>query len=125
QSMLDSTYAAELAKVGDGPAKDKGIRVGEVVARDLLAIRAGDGSATPVPPFVAGSNPGDYRLTPPNFPAPAFTTWGQVTPFVLGRGDQARPGPPPALTSDAYAAALNEVKSLGSATSTTRTPAQT
>ncbi|HEY2327973.1 MAG TPA: vanadium-dependent haloperoxidase, partial [Gaiellaceae bacterium] len=33
--------------------------------------------------------------------------------------------PPPALTSDAYAAAINEVQSLGSATSTTRTAEQT
>jgi membrane-associated phospholipid phosphatase len=125
QSMLDSAYAAELAKVGDGPAKDKGIRVGELVARDLLAIRAGDGSATPPPPFVAGSNPGDYRSTLPNFPAPAFTTWGQVTPFVLDRGDQFRPAQPPALTGTGYATALNEVESLGSASSTTRTEKQT
>ena len=50
---------------------------------------------------------------------------GQVTPFVLDRGDQFRPAPPPALTQDAYAAALNEVKSLGSAASTTRTADQT
>jgi PAP2 superfamily len=125
QSTLDADFAAELVRVPDGPARDTGIRVGDQVARDLLAIRADDGSSAPAPPFVAGTNPGDYRPTPPNFPAPAFTTWGQVTPFVLGRGDQFRPGPPPALTSDAYAAALNEVKSLGSATSTTRTPAQT
>src|SRR4029077_7238571 len=105
----DSAYTAELAKVGDGPAKDKGLRVGELVARDLLAIRAGDGSATPAPPFVAGSNPGDYRSTPPNLPAPAFTTWGQVTPFVLDRGDQFRPAPPPPLTGRGAPTALTEV----------------
>jgi membrane-associated phospholipid phosphatase len=79
----------------------------------------------PAPPFVAGTNPGEYRPTPPNFPAPAFTAWGRVTPFVLVRGDQFRPAPPPAVTSGAYAAGLNEVKSLGSATSSTRTPEQT
>ena len=110
QSIVDADYAAELAKVPDGPAKDKGVRVGEQVAADLLAIRASDGSNVAPPPFVAGTNPGDYRSTPPNFPAPVFTTWGQVTPFVLDRGDQFRPAPPPALTSDAYAAAINEVR---------------
>ena len=125
QSVLDADYAAELARVPDGPAKDKGIRLGELVARDLLAIRANDGSDVTPPPFVAGSDPGDYRPTPPNFPAPVFTAWGQVTPFVLERGDQFRPAPPPALTSDAYAAAIDEVQSLGSATSTSRTPEQT
>ena len=93
--------------------------------RDLLAIRADDGSTVVPPPFVPGTNPGDYRPTPPNLPTPVFTTWGQVTPFVLDSGDQFRPAPPPALTSHAYAAAINEVQSLGSATSTTRTADQT
>ena len=125
QSSLDSDYAAELALVPNGPAKAMGIRLGEQVATDLLAARANDGSAVIPSPFVAGTNPGDYRSTPPNFPSPVFRTWGQGTPFVLQRGDQFRPAPPPALTSDAYAAAINEVQSLGSATSTTRTAEQT
>jgi membrane-associated phospholipid phosphatase len=125
QAILDQDYAAELAQVQDGPAKDKGIDLGEQVAGELLAIRANDGSNVPAPPFVAGTNPGDYRSTPPNFPAPVFTTWGAVTPFVLDRGDQFRPAPPPPLTSDAYASAINEVQSLGSASSTTRTAEQT
>jgi membrane-associated phospholipid phosphatase len=125
QTMIDTDYATELAKVADGPAKDAGIRLGDEVAADLLAIRTADGSNATAPPFVPGANPGDYQSTPPNFPTPVFTTWGQVTPFVLDRGDQFRPAPPPPLTSDAYAAAINEVESLGSATSTTRTAEQT
>jgi hypothetical protein len=125
QSSLDAAYTAELAKVATGPAKDEGIRLGQQVATDLLAIRANDGSSVIPPPFIAGTNPGNYRPTPPNLPTPVFTTWGRVTPFVLDSGDQFRPAPPPALTSDAYAASINEVESLGSATSTTRTPEQT
>ena len=125
QTSIDADYAAELAKVAGGPAKDKGIRLGEQVAGDLLAIRANDGSNATPPPFIPGTDAGDYRPTPPNFPTPVFTTWGQVTPFVLDRGDQFRPAPPPALTSDTYAAAINEVESLGSSTSTTRTAEQT
>ena len=57
QSTIDAQYAAELAKVEDGPAKDKGVRVGELVANDLLAIRANDGSNVTPPPFVAGTIP--------------------------------------------------------------------
>jgi len=125
QTVVDADYAAELAKVPNGPAKDKGVRLGEQVATDLLAVRANDRSNLTAPPFVPGTNPGDYRATPPNFPTPAFTTWGQVTPFVLDSGNQFRPAPPPALTSDDYAAAINEVQSLGSAASTTRTAEQT
>jgi hypothetical protein len=125
QSVLDADYASELAKVADGPAKEQGVKLGEQVAADLLAIRANDGSNVAPPPFVPGASPGDFRPTPPNFPTPVFTTWGQVTPFVLDGASQFRPAPPPALTSDAYADAINEVQSLGSATSTTRTPEQT
>jgi membrane-associated phospholipid phosphatase len=122
---IAAEYAAELAQVPDGTAKAGGVLLGDRTASDLLAIRAQDGSSVPPPPFVPGTNPGDFRPTPPNLPAPVFTTWGQVTPFVLDRGDQFRPPPPPVLTSNAYAAAIDEVESLGSATSTTRTPEQT
>jgi PAP2 superfamily protein len=125
QPTLDGDYTAELAQVPDGPAKEKGIELGETVASDLLSIRANDGSSITPPPFVDGTNPGDYRRTPPDFPTPVFTTWGQVTPFVLRHGDQFRPDPPPPLTSTAYADAINEVETLGSATSATRTPEQT
>jgi len=128
QSALDADYAAELAKVANGSAKDQGVKLGEQVATDLLAIRANDGSNLTPPPFVPGTAPGDFNpaLTqPPNFPAPVFIGWSQVTPFVLDSGNQFRPAPPPPLSSHAYAAAINEVQSLGSATSTTRTPEQT
>jgi len=125
QTTIDATYGTELANVPDGPAKDQGVRLGNQLATDLLAIRTNDGSNVTPAPFVPGTAPGDYQPTPPNFPTPVFTTWGQVTPFVLDSGNQFRPAPPPALTSDAYAAAINEVQSLGSATSTTRTTEQT
>ena len=125
QSLLDTDYAMELAQVASGVTRDEGVRVGNAVAAALLADRADDGSSVPAPPFVAGTDPGNYRSTPPNFPAAVFTTWGQVAPFVLARADQFRPAAPPALASAAYAAAINEVQSLGSATSMTRTPEQT
>jgi membrane-associated phospholipid phosphatase len=125
QDVVDADYVAEISQVADGSAKAKGTQLGEQVAGRLLAIRANDGSNLTSPPFVAGTDPGDYRPTPPNFPAPVFTTWGQVTPFVLDRANQFRPAPPPPLTSDAYATAINEVQGLGSATSTTRTAEQT
>jgi predicted lipoprotein with Yx(FWY)xxD motif len=125
QQTLDAAYAAELARVAAGPARDEGVRIGEQVARDLLAVRASDGSQASPPPFAPGADPGAYRPTPPNFAAPVFTSWGQVTPFVLDRGDQFRPAPPPAVSSDAYTAALEEAQSLGAANSTTRSAGQT
>jgi membrane-associated phospholipid phosphatase len=122
---LDQQLAAELTLIPDGQAKEHGIEVGDRVASLLLAARADDGSAASPAPFVAGGQPGDYRPTPPNFPQPVFTAWGDVTPFVLRSGAQFRPAPPPALTSAEYAQALNEVKSLGQDSSTTRTPDET
>ncbi len=48
-----------------------------------------------------------------------------MTPFVLQDPGQFRPAPPPALTSAAYAQTINEVKSLGQDTSTSRSADQT
>jgi PAP2 superfamily len=125
KAALDQQLADELATIPDGAGKQQGIQVGQAAAARLLAIRANDGSAATPPPYVPGNQPGNYQLTPPDFAAPVFTNWGNVTPFVLDNAAQFRPGPPPALISRAYADALNEVKSLGQDTSTTRTPEQT
>src|SRR5256886_7690119 len=125
KAALDQQIASELATIPNGAGKQQGIQVGQAVAARLIAIRANDGSAATPQPFVPGNQPGNYRPTPPKFPAPVFTNWGNVTPFVLNDAAQFRPDPPPALTSQAYAQALNEVKSLGQNTSTTRTPDQT
>ncbi len=125
KAALDQLLASELAAIPDGAGKQQGIQVGQAVAARLISMRATDGSAATPQPFVAGNQPGNYRLTPPKFAAPVFTNWSNVTPFVLNNAAQFRPGPPPALTSQAYAQAINEVKSLGQNTSTTRTPDQT
>ena len=122
---LDQMLATELAAIPDGQGKQQGIKVGATVAKRLVSLRSTDGSAVTPPPFVPGTKPGDYRPTPPNFPAPVFTNWGSIRPFVLESGRQFRPGPPPAITSAAYARALNQVESLGQDTSTTRTADET
>src|SRR5713226_1163108 len=125
KAALDQQLASELATIPDGAGKQQGIQVGQAVAARLITVRTDDGSATTLLPFVPGNQPGDYQLTPPKFAAPVFTTWDNVTPFVLNNAAQFRPGPPPAVTSQADAQALNEVESLGQNTSTTRTPEQT
>ena len=48
-----------------------------------------------------------------------------MRPLLLDSPSQFRPGPPPALTSQTYTEDFNEVKAVGSATSTVRTPQQT
>jgi hypothetical protein len=122
RSALDAELQQSLAQIPDGRDKTEGIRIGQTVADQILALRSGDGSNAQPIPYVFGNDPGDYQSTPPNFPPqPQFTHWPFVTPFALKRADQFRPGAPPALTSDAYADASNEVESLGVANSTTAT----
>jgi PAP2 superfamily len=125
KAALDQQLTSELATIPGGAGKQQGIQVGQTIAARLIAIRANDGSTATLQPFAPGNQPGNYQLTPPKFVAPVFTNWSNVTPFVLNNAAQFRPGPPPAVTSQAYAQALNEVKSLGQNTSTTRTPEET
>jgi hypothetical protein len=124
-SIADSQLATELAAIPASRAKNQGLAIGRAVAARLLAIRSADGSARTPPAFVPGTNPGDYQLTPPNFPAPVFTGWGSITPFVIKSGSQFRPQAPPPVTSAAYKKSLAVTESLGQDTSTTRTPDQT
>jgi len=124
-AALDADLAVSLSQVPDGRAKDQGIRVGEEAAAAILTLRSDDGSAATPIPFVPGTNPGDYQLTPPAFVQPVFTHWPFVQPFALRSANQFRPAPPPALTSPTYTASFNEVKSLGLASSATRSADQT
>lgn len=125
QASLDIELQQDLAALSDDERKAQGIAVGQAVASQLLAARSSDGANVPPPAHVAGTQPGDYQLTPPNFAHADFTQWARVTPFALERADKFHPGPPPELTSDTYTEVFNEVKRLGFFSSTTRTPEQT
>ncbi len=123
KTSLDMQLQQSLAQIADGQNKTDGIAIGVMVADRILTLRGNDGSNAPPIPYVFGSAPGDYQSTPPNFPAqPQFTNWSHVTPFSLKSANQFRPGPPPALTSEEYSDAFNEIKSLGIANSVTATP---
>ena len=124
QANLDAAYALSLSQIPDGASKTDGISLGESVAAAILALRSSDGSTTALP-YTQAPAPGIWQPTPLAFAPAAFVAWGNVTPFTLKRGSQFRADGPPALTSARYAADFNEVKSLGSANSTTRTPEQT
>ena len=125
RSGADDLLRTELAAVPDGDAKQDGVVVGQAAAAQLLMLRAADGATATSTPFAPGTQPGDYRPTPPKLAAPMYTNWGSVAPFVLNSGSQFRPPAPPAVTSAAYASALTEVESLGRDSSTTRSADQT
>jgi hypothetical protein len=109
-----------LTRIPESPAKAAGIEVGERAANAILEARAGDG-AKPTEPYRPVAKPGVYVLTT----MPVAPHWGKRKPWLLETGDQFRPGPPPALTSETWTRDYNEVKALGAEESTKRTPDQT
>ncbi len=112
-ASLGATYQQYLLDHGL-PADDPGVAVGAAAAAGIIALRACDGSFPPAfPPFIGGTNPGEWRPTPPAF-APMLAPWiGGVTPFAMTRPSQFRAEPHPALTHWKYAKDYNEVKRLG------------
>ena len=122
-TILDPARTTSLAMISDGTSETAGVAIGEGVAGLLIAQRADDGFRAPV------------TYTPPNTPipgvwiptgaAPVGPYLGLMRPFALDSADVFRPKSPPALSSKKWARDYNEVKEIGSSTSTTRTAEQT
>jgi hypothetical protein len=128
-ASVEADYAAALAGVPPGKARDRGLAAGHAAATAMLAARAGDGSDTTMvdPTYPEGTAPGEYRFTP-GTPFVFLPHWGDVTPFALASSAQFTPAPPYGLNTPQYAADLNEIKRLGGDGVTTpsdRTPRQT
>jgi hypothetical protein len=121
---LDGQYAASLAAIPDGLAKQGGIAVGETAAWAMIAARTADGRFGP-PGFPVGSAPGQWRPVLPAFVNDPNAWVARVEPFLIRRASQFRSAGPYDLDSRRYAREFEEVKQLGSATSTTRTADQT
>ena len=118
-ASLDASRAASLSAIPNGSAKDDGIKVGEIAADIILALRANDGSSAVVP-YTPGTRPGDWQPTPPAFAPALLPGWGQVTTFGIKNGAQFRSSPPPAIHTGKYARDYNEVKEVGHVNSTER-----
>ena len=123
---LQPIYDGYVASLPDVPvgARAAGERVGKTAAAVMVAARTGDGRFGTAPvlyPEAAGV----WRPTWPNF-APDPAPWiGNVLPFLVPSAEMLRTEGPNPITSRAYARDYNEIKAIGSLTSTTRTPDQT
>jgi hypothetical protein len=124
-----AAYDALLQQqLGDKPNgfQRMGVKTGARVAAAVLAWRQNDGWIVPsFPPYTQPLLPGRWQPTPPANSAATFTHVQQATPLAMVSSTQFLPVAPPTLTSERYAADLNEVKLLGKSDSTTRTPEQT
>ena len=117
---LDATLAAALAAIADPDAKSKGIELGRKAAAGIIALRADDGTNAPES-YRPVTAPGVYVPTA----MPIESTSGKMTPWAMSTGAQFRPAPPPALNSEVWTRDLNEIREIGSSTSTRRSAEQT
>jgi len=120
QAAIDADYQAALRSLPDGRAKSDGIAVGDQAASAIVAACADDGAVAPNT-YRPYTTPGVYVPTT----SPAVPHRGKRRPWVMTSGDQFRPGPPPALTSDVWKRDFDEIKALGGMNSSKRTPDQT
>ncbi len=111
---LDKT----MLQAGTGADIAAGAQLGKAAAAAVLAKRAGDGS-NGSQAYVEGTQPGQYRFTPP-FNFAAAPHWRHVTPFALTSAAQFRTAPAPALSSEHYRRDFDEVRRVGGKASTQR-----
>lgn len=128
----DNLLQASLLDIEESEVKSLGIQIGKDAAAAVLTKRQND----VLPGFASypqGTLPGEYRSTLPFAVAnPVWPDnsvygqdWGETEPFGTLTGDQFRPEPPHEIDSPDYTADYNEVKILGSNSSTVRSPEQT
>jgi hypothetical protein len=121
-ATFDAALQARLAGIQPWRAA-AGIPVGHRAAREIIEWRAHDGSDQPAPAWSLPPFPGLWQ--PTSTQATQLANFGDFEPFALLTSTQYLPDPPPILTSALYATDVEEVRALGSAASTVRTPEQT
>ena len=124
QALFDATLTASLAQVPTGSAATSGVAFGRQVGDAIIALRVHDGWDKYVD-YSPVNDPGHWQLTGPAYAPALDPQWATLQPWAMSSSDQFAPPGPPALNSATWAAALNEVESLGAANSTTRTADQT
>jgi hypothetical protein len=125
KSVFDADLNSWLGSIPNSKSESMGIALGKVVAAGCVDQRANDGS-TAMMNYTLTDAPGHHQPDPlhsnQGFLGP---DWGDVKTFAIKNLASFDIPPPPAMNSPEYAAAFNEVKSLGDINSTTRTAEQT
>jgi len=123
EAWADDLYDGWFSTNTLNAALTNGLNIGWQAAVLTVDSRNDDGSSTDVP-YIPSDAPGQWQRTPPFFRPPLTPRWGYVDTFCLPDIEPFVPGPPPALDSAEYAAALNEVKVIGGKNSAARTTEQ-
>jgi len=124
KATLGAQLTTSLLGVPDGPAETEGVAVGKEAAAAMIAARTGDGRFGPFR-FAVGSGPGVWKPVLPAFVNDPNAWLADVEPFLIEDPADFRSAGPLELTSHRYAREFEEVKAIGAANSTVRTPDQT
>ncbi len=120
-SALNDGYAVAMTGTAEGPAKETAKAIGEAAA--AAALKAGGlDPAIAQKPYRPRTAAGVWTATA----LPVFEPHAAaMRPWIIEKADALRPPPPPRLSSARWAKDFNEVKRLGGATGSERTPEQT
>lgn len=124
QQTLDAVQTNILNGISNASAKANGVAFGTLVADAVIALRKQDGWYRFVD-YTPSNSVGQWQLTGPMFEQAQLPQWADLRPFAVSDIAAIIPSGLPSLSSTTWSTALNEVKSLGSATSTSRTADQT
>ena len=120
KAALDALFELTLVAVPEGPPRERALILGHRAAAEILELRKDDGASAP-DTYRPVTQPGQYMPTA----TMASTSVGAWTPWVMTRGDQFRPRPPPALSSAVWTRDLNEIRAIGGLDSSLRSEEQT
>ncbi|BCB91145.1 vanadium-dependent haloperoxidase [Phytohabitans suffuscus] len=123
QAAIQTKYDTFMAGVPNGTSKTAGAAIGQKTANAMIAFRTNDG-AFGSRTWREGTGPGQWRRTPPGFGSDGGWVM-DLKPFLIPDATMFTTSGPPALTSAQYTRDFNEVKAIGAANSTIRTPDQT
>jgi hypothetical protein len=124
QSTFASVLSDALSQIPANQAAIDGLAFGRRIGDAIIALRSHDGWDDFVA-YVPGTGPGVWQPTAPMYMAALLPQWATLTPFAMTTDSQFRPPAPPALTSQTWADAVNEVKTYGAVGSTARSADQT
>ncbi len=119
-AAIEAVYSETVDGIADSTAKTQGIEIGQQAAAQIWSAWRNDGSGSEEAyrPYTAA---GIYVPTT----IPAVPQWAQRQTWLLSHPAQFRPGPPPALTSEAWAEDFAEVQAMGESDSVHRSEEQT
>ena len=121
KTLLEENHTIAMSAVRDEKKRDAGKAIGEQAAAAAVKVGGLDPAIVQTP-YRPRATPGVWVATGLPTTEPY---WAALRPWVTGSPEALRAPPPPALTSATWARDYEEVRRLGSKTSTERTPRQT